>query len=266
MADAKLPGVGKVPKPALAATGAVAAGILAYAYWKHRNNASAASTATPADSSASATDTSAIDPATGVPYADEFGSYGSGGYSGIGVFDPSTGGTFGTGYGTGTVQTVSTNAAWAQAAELYLTQVAGWQDSHEVASALGKVLTGQYITPSQLEIFNAAVAFEGNPPQGYPPLNTTPPVGPPSTGPVPPVSGLHVTSTTKNSIGLQWSATTGVDSYLVSSSTGHSFNVTGTQYRESNLHSNSSYSYTVQAIKGGRAGPRSSHVTGHTSK
>jgi hypothetical protein len=109
---------------------------------------------------------SGIDPATGVPYADEYGGGGyGGGYGGYG------GGVYGSPYGVGsgtttTTQTVTTNAEWAQASEAYLTSV-GYNEL-TVAVALGKYLSNQGLTADQLSIVQAAIGFEGTPPQGAP--------------------------------------------------------------------------------------------------
>lgn len=254
-----------VPKPALYVSGAVAVGILGYAYYKKRSGASAtpASTATPLDPN--------IDPATGIPYADEFGGgTGSTGYSGLGIYDPSTGATFGTGYGTGTVTQVSSNAAWAQAAEAYLSQVAGY-DPNTVAIALGRGLTGQYLTPDQLNIWNAATGFEGYPPQPVPPLVTTPPAGQgggggSATG-AGPVTGLHVVKTFRNSVTVGWHPLTGAKGYIVDVSGGpHGTYTTSTTINVGGMKNNTAHTITVTPIKSDGSRGHSAHVNAHTKK
>lgn len=272
MADVKVPGLGNVPKPALIAVGAASASILVYAWWRHKGAANVpqdAAATTPTVSS----DTS-IDPATGVPYADEYGGYGGfGGYSGIGINDPTTGGIIGGGYGSGVVQTVTTNAAWAQAAQLYLTTVAGFQDSNAVAAALGAVLLGHYVTPDQVTIWNAAVAFEGYPPQGYPPLNTTPPghggsTPPPATKLKAP-TGVKVSSTTKTTVSLHWNKVTGATHYRIYDNVS-SYNIgdsVDTATHIGGLQHNHTYRFHVRAMDAkGHLGPSSASVTAKTKK
>ena len=259
MSDVKLPGIGNIPKPALIAVGAASIAIIGYAWYKH--NGSAASSTPTTDPSA--VDPS-IDPATGIPYADEYG-YMNSGYSYQGVTDPTTGQIIGSGVGTGVVTQASTNAAWAQAAQSYLVTYGGFQDAAAVAAALGAGLLGHYMTPDQVAIWSAATAFEGDPPQGHPPINTTPPPGNP-----PPVSlgaptGIHVTNVGKTTATLAWTAVTGAQGYLVTAG-GHSYDASGTSYGFHNLRSNTSYTATVQALAGGRAGPRGHSVSFKTSK
>jgi hypothetical protein len=142
-------------------------------------------------SGATTTDQSGIDPSTGLPYSQESG----------GQIDPTTGvpysqeygygGGYGLGYGGGgfgggfpwwqqpppssTMQTVTTNAQWAQASEAYL-QSLGY-NPEKVALALGRYLSGQGLTNDEFNIVEAAIGFEGQPPQGAPPPHHIKPVG-----------------------------------------------------------------------------------------
>src|SRR5215469_16803858 len=136
-------------------------GGLAIIIWYRRHAASNANTA------GTTTDTSGIDPNTGVPYADEYGGVGTTpGY--LGSYDPSTGTYVSPGYGgpSGTVYS-ATNAMWAQSAEAYL--VANGYDPATVAAALGLYLGGVPLTQNQYDIVQAALGFEGQPPNGAPP-------------------------------------------------------------------------------------------------
>lgn len=139
-------------------------------YYRHQQNAAAAATPA-AGTDTSGYDTSGdIDPTTGIPYADEGagmdGAYGTT-PSALGYYDPTTGQYIGTGVGTSTVTTVSTNAAWAQAAAAYL--VNQGYDGATVTAAIGLYLLGAPLTQDQYDIVTAAIGFEGNPPQGAPP-------------------------------------------------------------------------------------------------
>lgn len=151
-------------KKILAGAGLVAAGILGYMYYKNRSASSAAAT-----TDTSSTDPNAIDPNTGIPYADETDYSGVGTSPGLdGVYDPTTGQYIGTGVGTalGGITTVSTNAAWAQASEAYLTNLG--YDPATTAAALGAYLLGVPLTSDQYAIVQAAIGFEGTPPNGAP--------------------------------------------------------------------------------------------------
>jgi hypothetical protein len=132
---------------------------------KRKASAAAAVAATSATDTTGTTDPS-IDPATGVPYADETGDGGYGGY------DASTGGYGyvdgngqyiypGTGVTTSTAPTVSTNAEWAQEVTSYF---AGNGDAGSYPDAIGKALQGMCLTSAQLQLWDNAVAFMGQPP------------------------------------------------------------------------------------------------------
>lgn len=267
MSDVKLPGIGNVPKPAVIAVGVASAAIIGYAYWRRSKNSSSAAATTAAST---ATDTS-IDPATGVPYADEYGFNNSAGYSFPGVYDPSTGATIGSGVGQGTIVTVSTNAAWAQASLAYLASVGGYQDSQSIGNALGAGLLGHYMTPDMVSIWNAAVAFEGEPPQGHPPLNITPPIGnpPPPTGKLHGPTGAKVVSTTKNTATVSWNAVPGAKHYRIyRSDVGYNIgDSASTRVTIGGLAANHTYHFYIRALDGNNViGDKSNTCSGKTKK
>jgi hypothetical protein len=251
--------IGKMnaPKPAVYMAGAAAVGIVAYAYYKRRGN-----TATATDTTGTTTDPS-IDPSTGIPWADEMGYGSSAGYtgaSGLGIYDPTTGQYYNNGYGNQVVTAVTTNAAWAQAAEAYLTSI-GQYDPAAVAAAIGKALTGQYVTSDQVAIFAAARAFEGEPPTGYPPLNTHPPVGQPGgTGTVTgkgPVTNLKVTNTGQGFVSLDWSPVSGAKAYALDVNGKRSVTVYYSNGTVSGLSRKHHYTVGVTPIKSdGKLGTR----------
>lgn len=253
MSDVKLPGIGSVPKPAVIAVGAASVAILAYAWYRHNTGATADTTTT----DTTAVDDTSIDPATGVPYADEFG-YGNSGYSFQGITDPTTGTVIGTGVGTGVVTQATSNAAWAQTSQSYLVTYGGFQDPQAVAAALGAGLLGHYMTPDQLVIWNAAVAFEGDPPQGHPPINSTPPVGqPPINTKLPAPSGFKVTGTTVSHVGLSWSAVPGALEYHVKIKGGsldHTIITHSLAYTFGDLKKNTTYQFNLMAQNGAGTG------------
>lgn len=165
MADSvNLPGAGPVKKKSLY----IGLGFLAVAggiyYVRHKGASSSSS------SSTATTSPDAIDPATGYAYGSPEDAaalanqsayqnpvdYGGGG-------GPSTSGT--------TVNPISTNAEWTQAAESYLTQ--NGLAFKPVSSALGKYISAQALTADEAGIVHQAIAAVGQPPvagsAGYPP-------------------------------------------------------------------------------------------------
>jgi hypothetical protein len=137
----------------------------------------------------------AIDPNTGVPYAEEAGwvynsQSGTWSYNGTGA---------GPGTGTG-AGTYTTNAQWLQAAESYFVSNGLVSDGGvALTSALGKYLAGSDVTPDQETLVQQATGLEGYPPvpgsAGYPPgihtsaSQSTPPAS--SSVKVPKVTGLE---------------------------------------------------------------------------
>jgi hypothetical protein len=242
-----------IPKPALYASVAMAAGILGYAYWTKRGVGEELP-----DTGAVDPD---IDPATGIPYADEFGS----GITGAGIYDPSTGGIFGNGYGTPTnnqtVTAVTTNAGWAQAAALYLVNLG--YDGGLVAGALGNALTGQFMSPDQLAVFGAARAFLGEPPNGFPPLKVTRDNGQtpdPTPNPTPtpkpkpvsgkgPVSGLKSTSIYEHQVNLDWTPISGSRGYVMWDGSKRITTSVYSNYNFMGLASGSKHSFGVQPVR-----------------
>jgi hypothetical protein len=205
MADSiTIPGVGPVNKKKAAIIGGgVISAVVAVSIYR-RKSAAATAAAAPADTS-SDDSSGLIDPATGVPYADEA--------NGLDSFDPGSGGDefdtgnfdpagypigsqadlawqaqqAGTGLGIpGT--TVTTNSQWVEAAEQQL------GNTSAVSSALLSVLGGVAVTAAQQQVFQQAVGFLGPPPQGYPPINLTSTSG----APAPPTGTTVATVTVPN--------------------------------------------------------------------
>jgi hypothetical protein len=173
-ATVEVPQVGRVPKTAVVATVAVAAGILGYAWWKHRQAPSVPF------------DPNAIDPATGQSYAAEAAG-------GVSTFQPAP-----TGDGTVTVGAPTTTLGdWTTHAIELLQSVNVAPDS--AAEALAKWLNHQGLTASQKAIVMEARALANDPPiSPIPPMLDalpTPAPGPkpkPVPSPGPPVDpGPH---------------------------------------------------------------------------
>lgn len=158
--------------------------VIALIVRSRKQAAAAAAAATPADPNATAAYGAAtsgeLDPATGLA---------AGSPEDLAALAAQSSGYYGTSaagngsYGTTVPQAGFTNnAAWAQAAEEYITGGSGGGGPTDaVGNALGKYITGQNATSDQVTIIEQAIAFENYPPvagtDGYPPniRATTPP-------------------------------------------------------------------------------------------
>lgn len=175
MPSVHVPGIGNVPRGGLIAGVIVGVGGGLYLYVKHKDSKS--STASTASTAAYGYGYGAYgygsygynNPAFNEPYIG--GEYGYGGAYGYGI-----GEGYGVGSSTAPTQLATTNAAWAQAAENYLTETGGY-DAGTVAAALGIYITGSTLSAAQQAVVEAAIAFEGYPPNpgasGYPPAMHT---------------------------------------------------------------------------------------------
>lgn len=170
MADANIPGLGKMPKWAIIAT-AIGGGLVIFYVVRKQNAAGSAapqSTQTP-DSTATA-----IDPATGYPYGspeDQAALSGTGG-AGYG-YGAGTAGYdyYPTSMDTGsTVTTPSTNQEWSQDAVSMLSQEG--YNPETVSGALGVYLSHGRLTANQASLVQQAIALLGQPPQGDYPIVT----------------------------------------------------------------------------------------------
>jgi len=178
MKTVHIPGIGDVKGSWVLAGGGVMAGVVGLAYYKARKakaaNAAAAASAvgnTTADSAYADTSmgAGAIDPSTGLPYAEEIGSYGQ--YGGI---DPSTGLPYAyenySNYGnTTSTTTITTNSAWVTQAEQDAQVLYGATEALAV-SAVGKYMsqTTQGLNGNEYLLMQEIIAELGTPPQGGP--------------------------------------------------------------------------------------------------
>lgn len=198
-----IPGMGNVPKKGVVIGGVLASGVGIYIYFKHKN--SAAATTTPAATTGTG---------SGYGYGYGYGSYantygygygalalgasgalsGAYGYGGFGYGGFGYGGFPGVGVSVPpTAAPASTNAAWAQEAEAYLSSTGGYNPI-TVTTALGIYLTGSTLSAAQAQVVEAAIAFEGFPPVsaagGFPPgLHTATSGGQTGTTPAAPKPG-----------------------------------------------------------------------------
>lgn len=147
--DVNAPAVGKIPKRWLWVGGAVAAGIVGYAYWKNRS--------TPVEPISPDSL-----PEDRVPFTDADVSSGSGASESAGR--------------------PLTNAEWSQQATDRMLELG--YDSTAVAQALGRYLGRQPLTPDEQTLVRTAIGQIGLPPDGDFPIMSAPPAAtpPPSSG------------------------------------------------------------------------------------
>lgn len=259
MADTIKIGKVNVPKPVAFGALAAAGAIVAYAYW-NRSRGGGGGEDTPADGS------ELIDPATGLPYDDA----GLGSASGLGIYDPSTGGTFGIGYGQ-TVTQVSTNAAWTQAVMLYFDNT---YEREVMSRAFGKVFSGQAITQEELNIFNAGRAVMGEPPQSYPSIHMASAAPGGTTNPAAKTpTNLHRGTVTRTTIEIAWNRVAGATGYVIYAKGASGIQTIGNNAGENNtrfvhrgLKPNTSHVYYVAAKNSGGTSAKTGALTVKTGK
>jgi hypothetical protein len=224
MADAKMPGIGKVNKPTLIIAGLAAVGAAFYAYEKKKKDAAAATTAAAA--------------AYGYGYA--YGGYGYGGIVGGAGGAGNYGGYgyggygYGAGSGGGVVvpppppqQVPVNNTQWVQFAQTFLASQG--YNANLVGTTLNAYIHGQNVGANE-NIVQAAIAFEGNPPtagaNGYPPsINTSGSNGGQNPGggvtggkaqyADNPPKNLHLISGGKTGVKIGWDPVKGASHYIV---------------------------------------------------
>lgn len=208
MAEIKIPGVGPVDKKKALLIGGGTIAAIAIVLWRRQQQAKAAAAAAPVTDTTDNSeldqigDPGAIDPATGVPYADEIGTGGQGAFDvGGGDTGLSSSGFDAAGYPIGSAAdlawqaqqdgtsvgaaggtSITTNSQWLAAAE----QALG--NTSDIVTALTKVLGGVAVTAAQQQVFMEAVGIVGQPPGGYPTIHLT------GTSGAPPASGTSTVS------------------------------------------------------------------------
>ena len=204
--DIKLPGLGKVDKKWVLIGGAGALGLIVIIVIRRKSaGQSTDGTSTDTTSADTSGTDSGIDPATGVPYADEGGSSGIDPATGIPYAEESAGyGAVDSGYGgNGAVgmssdydaagypigsaadlawqaqqEGISTGTTSGAVTTTGITSNSDWVSEAEsgvipgsiltISTALSKVLGGVAVTTAQRNLFLEAVGVLGQPPQGYP--------------------------------------------------------------------------------------------------
>jgi hypothetical protein len=250
-----LPVFGAVKKKTAVYAGVGAVGFVIVVYWTRQHNAAKAGT-TP-DTGPAPIDPS-IDPATGIPWADEggpgFGDAGSGSMpfpggsnTDTGAIDTSTPGG----------PPFNDNSAWAQ----FVEQAMGSTGSDAIAAAIGHYLNGSELTDAEKTTAEEAVAIGNKPPipgpGGFPPSFRSKAVPGHPVNAHNPVSDLHVTARFTQA-DVSWKAEPNAAHYLVKITGGGKTiaeaTVTGTKHTFHGLKRGHHYTAQVRAQPGGAGG------------
>jgi hypothetical protein len=264
MPEIDVPGVGKVDRKYVIGGAVLIAVILAVAYYRHSKNQPAAGT--DSTTATSSTDPNAVDPATGLTYAEEASQQGGYMYGDVGYggnYGGGFGGFGGFGTGTGTTGTtgITTNSEWLAQAE---SDLSGTYDAGSLTVALTKVLGGVAVTTAQRDMFLQAKGIEGDPPQGYPqPIKL---VNPGQGGTKPgKVTGVKVTGHSPHTVSLAWNPVSGATGYIIAygKKTPGQFHTTSSTHGVTvgNLTAKTRWAFNVTASNGSGNGPVSSTVS-----
>jgi hypothetical protein len=253
-------------KKVMIAGGVIAGGFVFYEYRK-RSTAAAAAVATTDPTATSSTDTTGYN-SSDLGYGTVDSGYSaapSGNAIGYGYVDPSTGATITNG-SSQLITGPTTNAAWAQTVEAYLSTMG--TDPQKVAAAIGHYLSGAALANNdELIIVQEALALEGPPPVAVPAphlaatagqTNTNPATNPKLTGISTTIGSkystpsLHISSQRKGVADLAWSNPTGGNA-----GTDYVLRFQGKALRSmTGIHSaqvTTNGTYTIQATQGGHA-------------
>lgn len=248
-----LPVFGSVKKQTAVYVAGGAVVFVVVVYWSRQHKAAASAAAT--DTSPAAIDPS-IDPATGIPWADEASGFGTGGSMPFpGGSNTDTGGPLGDGSTAG--PPFGDNSAWAR----YVEAAMGSTGADAVAAAIGHYLSGAELTDAEITIAQSANAL-GNPPPvpgpgGYPPSFRHKAVPGHTVNAHNPVKNLHVAARNTQA-DVSWSAEPNAHSYLVKILGGgkavEQATVTGTKHTFHGLKRGHHYTAQVRAQPGGAGG------------
>lgn len=157
---------------------------------------------------------------------------------------------FGGGLGTnpGTVDDYgfrgTTNAQWSQYATTQLVASDVWSYT-DIVTALGKYLNNKPLSPTEVQIVQAAIAVAGYPPVGS---FSIIPATSSSSVTLPAPSNLKASSITKSSLSLSWSSVAGASKYVVRQGSSEVSSPSGTSTPVSGLSANTSYTFSVAAV------------------
>jgi hypothetical protein len=170
----------------------------------------------------------------------------------------------------------TSNSQWVQAVIEYMTGNNTVTDATQLSAALGKFITGAYVTDAEVSLIQQAIAVQDFPPisgpNGYPPsLNRTNPNNTTTTSLGKPTVKLF--NTRPDHITLQWNGIPSAVSYQVehhvygaSPVNSVTNSATTTQYVVGGLRSKTKYQMSVRAVDGrGNFGPWSNAIRGVTT-
>lgn len=141
---------------------------------------------------------------------------------------------------------LKTNAEWSQFVRDDLSGRSGY-DSGVVSAAVGKYLARKPLTSAEVSIIQQANAVAGEPPEGRPWMIIPEGPGPAAVAPGP-VTGLKLVSATPTSVTVGWSATPGASGYELRRDGGGVARKTGTTHTSGGLKPNTSYRFGVRSI------------------
>lgn len=224
-----------VPKKWLIPIGAVAAGILGYA-WYTRGSTGGAATVDPIEAAAD-------------EYDSPLGNSGTNSTATVDNTDP---------------EAIDTNGEWVQAAVAYLQSVG--VDAARASAALGKLLAFKPLDAFEASVAQQAKAAFGEPPDGgpYPIKEALPSTTPALTAP----TNLRIQASGPTTFLVDWTKVPGANGYEVGVSGGGISKKYFPLYdwdTVAGLKPNTKYTITVHALAPGKTGPKSS-ITATTKK
>lgn len=160
----------------------------------------------------------------------------------------------------------TTNAEWLTAGVDFL--VGRGVSGAAAQSALTKALGGQAVTTQETAWVSQVIGALGSPPEGMPPLGSSPADPNPQAPATLPAPLLHHVTTTSTTAKMSWNPVPGAKNYIVYRTGGVSrAGVAGTSYTFTGLRPNTDYGFQVAAVSSsGRRGALSANVHVRTRK
>lgn len=254
--------------PAWALGTVISALIIGLVVWRNKNKKDTSQTQNDQGGTnpQEAQDPNAVDPATGLTYAEE-GSSDTAGYPGTPLDSYLAQNPTNPAYPTGlTPQGLPgpvTNAQWSRLAADYL--LGKGDDPSLVESALSKYINGTALSVAEQAIVNTALTTFGSPPEGVKAVTTT--------SGVPAAPGnLHKDKVTATTIQMGWDKVAGAAGYKIFRQSGTTWKLVGTNvghdssnFTDHGLKKNTTYKYQVDAFNTVGTGARSATLSVKTN-